>query len=308
MPKDQVIAAAIDLGSNSFRLLIGSPSEGGLSCLLKKRAVVRLGRGLTKSGTFSTKSIEQALVALATFRSEIDRFGVTLLRCCGTAAFRRAVNREALTIPAQKILGAPVTILNGKEEAELSSLGVKSAFGESLSFPCLIADVGGGSTELVLLRSAESRPVVTSLPVGVVSFAERDKTAQADDLKKLAAGLKTLTGGHNPPPAPILVGTGGTAGSLAALDQELPHHDSGKIHGHFLTRQRLGEIYASLAALSPRQRQELKGLEVGRGDIIMPGLEIYQEILATIGGEGMMVSEAGLLEGILLSITRGYGS
>lgn len=306
MPKDQVIAAAIDLGSNSFRLLIGSPTEEGLSCLLKKRSVVRLGMGLTKTGTFSTENIEQALLALAAFRLEIDRFGATLIRCCGTEAFRRAANREALTVPAKEILDTPVTILDGKEEAELSCLGVISALGDRLSFPCLIADVGGGSTELILLRSAESRPVVISLPVGVVSFAERDKTSQTDDLNILASGLKKLTCGLNQPPSPLLVGTGGTAGSLAALAQKLPHHDSGRIHGHFLTGQRLEVIYTSLAGLNARQRQKQPGLEAGREDIIMPGLEIYQEILATIGGEGMMVSEAGLLEGILLSITRGY--
>lgn len=308
MAKDQVIAAAIDLGSNSFRLLIGSQTERGVSCLLKRRTLVRLGKGLNKNGTFSPESIDQAQAALATFRAEIDRFGVTVLRCCGTEGFRRAANREALTVPAEKILGAPVTILTGHEEAELSCLGVRSALGGRLSFPCLIADVGGGSTELILLRSAASRPVVTSLPVGVVTFAERDQGARTHDLDRLAAGIRKLLCDLDPPPPPILVGTGGTAGCLAALDQELPHHDTDKIHGHSLTGQRLGEIYASLAALDPRQRQEKMGLEAGREDIIMPGLEIYQEILATIGGEGMMVSVAGLLEGILLSITRGYRS
>jgi exopolyphosphatase/guanosine-5'-triphosphate,3'-diphosphate pyrophosphatase len=81
-------------------------------------------------------------------------------------------------------------------------------------------------------------------------------------------------------------------------------HETDKIQGYFLTRQGIAEIYNSLAALSPTQLKECKGLEAGREDILILGLEIYQEVLATIGCEGMMVSDAGLMEGILLSITR----
>lgn len=304
MPKDQVVAAAIDLGSNSFRLLVGIRTEQGLVCLLKKRATVRLARGLNQNGIFTFEIIRQSLEALDTFRAEIDRFSVTVLRCCGTEAFRKSVTPETLTAPAAKILGVPVEILSGNEEAELSCRGVINALSSKLSFPCLITDLGGGSTELILLRSAQSPPVVRSLPVGVVMFSERNQAARARDLHQIAGAIIKLLGEAELSSPPMLVGTGGTASALASLDQELPCHQPGQIQGHFLTRERIGEIYNSLAALRLDQLKNRKGLEAGREDIIMPSLEIYQEVLATIGCEGMIVSDAGLLEGILLSLTR----
>lgn len=303
MHKDQDIAAAIDLGSNSFRLLVGLRTTQGLVCLLKNRAAVSLAKGLNKNGIFSSESIHQALGALDSFRTEIDRLNVTKLRCCGTEAFRKSGNPEAITVSAEKILGVPVEILSGNKEAELCCLGVVDALNGKLSFPCLIADVGGGSTELVLLKSAQSRPVVRSLPVGVTIFTERNQAARAQDLNTLAGGIKKLLSEAELPSPPMLVGTGGTAGALASLDQELPCHETAKIQGYFLTRGRICKIYSSLTGLSLEQLKNLKGLETGREGIIMTGLEIYKEVLATIGCEGMIVSDAGLLEGILLSTT-----
>lgn len=304
MPKDLVIAAAIDLGSNSFRLLIGLRSEQGVACLLKKRVTVSLARGLNKSGIFTSARICQGLKALETFRAEIDHFGVTVTRCCGTEAFRKSANPENLIVPAAKILGVPIEILSGNEEAGLSCLGVIDALSSKLSFPCLIADIGGGSTEMILMKSAQSPPVVCSLPVGVVMFAERNQAARAQDLHILAEGIRKLLSETGLSSPPMFVGTGGTAGCLAAFDQELLCYDSDKVQGYFLTRQRLRAIYKSLASLSLDQLKSRKGLESGREYIIMSGLEMYQEVLASIGCEGMIVSDAGLLEGILLSIAR----
>jgi exopolyphosphatase/guanosine-5'-triphosphate,3'-diphosphate pyrophosphatase len=304
MPKDQVVAAAIALGSNSFRLLIGSRTEQGLVCLLKKRVKIRLAKGLNNNGIFTSESICQALETLDIFRAEIDRLGITVLRCCGTEALRKSANPEDLTVPAEKILGVPIEILSGKEEAGLCCLGVVDALDGKLSFPCLIADLGGGSTELILLKSPQTLPVARSLPVGVVMYAERNRAARVRDLHLLADGIIKLLREAELPSPPMLVGTGGTAGALASLNQGLTSHKTDKIQGYFLTRKDIDGIYTSLAALSRKQLKERQGLEAGREDIIIPGLEIYQEVLATIGCEGMIVSDAGLLEGILLSITR----
>jgi len=303
MPKNQVLAAAIDLGSNSFRLLIGCQTERGLTSLLKKRATVRLAGGLNESGAFTPESIHRALTALKTFRSAIELFDVSMRRCCGTETFRRSLSPETLSIPAGKILDTQIEILTGPEEAELSGHGVVNALGDKLFFPCLIVDVGGGSTELILLRSANSHPVVCSLPIGAVMASKRDQAARRQDLHSLAASVKNLLREADLDTLPMLVGNGGTASSLATLDQELPYHEINMINGHFLSRPRIDEIYHALIPLNMGQRKSRKGLEPGREDIIIPGLEIYQEILATIGCEGMIVSDAGLLEGILLSMT-----
>lgn len=307
MSKDQIVAAAIDLGSNSLRLLIGFRTKDGLVSLSKKRALIRMASGLSNNFRLSPEIIAQALDTLTSFRTEIDLANVGVLRCCGTETFRRTINLEAFTAPAAKILGVPIEILSGNEEARLCCLGVIYALSDRLTFPCLIVDVGGGSTELILLHSGQSQPIVRSLPLGVAALSERNPPIRHQELGKLTAEIRKLLREAGLPSRPMLVGAGGTASSMATLDQELANHQLDKIRGHFLTRERLDRIYYSLAPLSVEQRKNVRGLEAGREKLIMPGLEIYQEVLATIGCAGMIVSDSGLLEGILLSITKTQG-
>jgi exopolyphosphatase/guanosine-5'-triphosphate,3'-diphosphate pyrophosphatase len=146
-------------------------------------------------------------------------------------------------------------------------------------------------------------PLSISLSAGAALFTE---LAATDDLQpaidafsdKLRGFLKKYSGATA---KTSVVATGGTATALAVLDLALDHYDEKKVHGHGLTKDGIMKISADLAAMSPTARDFLPGLEKGRGNILMAGLEIYQEILATIEVEGMIISDSGLLEGIMLS-------
>ncbi|NTV12856.1 MAG: hypothetical protein HGA96_02810 [Desulfobulbaceae bacterium] len=303
MPKVPVPAAAIDLGSNSFRLMIGFRTGQELSALARTRTPIRLAHGLGQTGLLSVAKRETALAALSSFRREMDRFAVSIVRCCGSEALRRATNRLALIEPAEKILGSPVEILSGQEEAELSHLGVRSTLSDNLSYPCLIADVGGGSSELIFQESPAAPAKVISLPIGAVVLAELSTASRGLVLRNFSDQIKIFLGKTGRDTLKTFVGTGGTASSLAMLAQQLPVYNAGRINGFFLSESTISVIYRFLAMMPIQQRQEVPGLEAGREDIIISGLEIYQEIIATIGATGMMVSDAGLLEGILFSIT-----
>lgn len=303
MSKAPPLAAAIDLGSNSFHLLIGRLVDQELHTLARKRMPLRLAQGLGQTGLFANDRLEAALAALASFRREIEQFPVARVRCCGTEALRRAANRHSLIGPGEGILGHPIEILTGSEEALLCSQGVTGALADKLSFPCLIADVGGGSSELIHLNSLHSPPTVVSLACGAVTLAEASLPARKRALTSLTEQLKTFLKGNRLEMLNTVVGTGGTASTLAALAQQLVVYDSSKINGFVLSRSQLEEISLLISRLPLGHRQNLTGLEAGREGIIGSGLEIYQEILATIAATGMIVSDAGLLEGILHSIT-----
>jgi exopolyphosphatase/guanosine-5'-triphosphate,3'-diphosphate pyrophosphatase len=116
------------------------------------------------------------------------------------------------------------------------------------------------------------------------------------------AGLRAFVKQHSGAAEKItIIATGGTAATMAMLDLGLAHYDEDRVHGHELTAEAIGAIAAELRATPVAARQFLPGLEEGRGDIILAGIEIYQEILATIEVDGMMISDSGLLEGIILS-------
>jgi len=305
MPKALIPAAAIDLGSNSFRLLIGLQDEQELVIIARERTTIRLAQGLGANGLITTAKLATALAAITSFRREMDRFAVGRVRCCGTEALRRATNRHSFLDPAGIILGTPIEVLTGREEADLCRLAVQDNLADRISFPCLIADVGGGSSEFIFQSSPQCPARVISLPLGAVTLAELETVAKETALRCLSGEVKNFLKEIDQPMIKTMVGSGGTATSLAMMAQQLSAYNSSRINGFFLSRTKINALQGSLAGLSVKQRKDLPGLEAERADIISSGLEIYQEILATIGATGMIVSDAGLLEGILCSITRG---
>lgn len=305
MHKVPAPAAAVDLGSNSFRLLIGYRSGQELVTLAKERAPIRLAHGLGKTGNFANDKLATALAAIASFRRELEFFSIGRVRCCGTESLRQAANRHSLIEPAEKILGTPIEILTGREEAELSSLGVQGAVADKLSYPCLIADVGGGSCELILLHSPGTPAKAISLPIGAVILGELDTAARKLALRVFSRQIKKFSQETGQGRVKTMVGTGGTASSLAMLAQQMPVYNSARINGFVLSGSQITEIYSLLSVMPLEQRKGRPGMEAGREEIIISGMEIYQEILATIGAPGMIVSDSGLLEGILYSITGG---
>jgi exopolyphosphatase/guanosine-5'-triphosphate,3'-diphosphate pyrophosphatase len=305
-----IIACGMDIGSNSFRLLVAERRDGRLHPLVHDLVTVRLGEGLGASGLLGSASMIRAEAALARFAGKAAGYQPHSVRACATHALRQAANSQDFLHRIEARLGIRIEVLSGEEEARLALLGALSALPrDRLRFPLLLADVGGGSTEIICQVTAESEPLAISLPLGAVGLTEEfgsDYGAMAEKIRAaLAPVLVTLANGELGRHAALLVGSGGTVTSLAALAQRLDRYDGQRIRNYSLSQSTLRLLLAKLAGLSPEKRNGLPGLAGGRGEIILAGAMILQALQSALGGSGLLVSDAGLLEGILLDGATG---
>lgn len=311
----QQIAAGIDLGSNTFRLLVADCSTETFSVLAKELATVGLGRGLKASGRLQSDAMQTGFEVLRTFRQTLDRFQPGNICVCGTEALRQAENSRLFLQQAEEILQQPVHIINGEQESSLSLAGVLSGHGKRLfSTPLLLVDVGGGSTELVFAESPAGEIRTTSVGLGVIWLTEKFISEPQDNFNSLdsmvteiletsLAELQLLKKNR---PVPVL-GCGGTATSMASLQQGLLSYDESLVHGYVLRNSAIEKIWARLIVLPAEKRNELPCLGEGRGEILPAGIRIFHLLLKLLQLDRMQVSDTGLLEGIMLSSVRSKG-
>lgn len=313
------IAAGIDIGSNTFRLLIARVVGERLTTLVKELATVRLSRKVTTNRILAPDAVERALSVLQHFNAILDQWQPQYIRACGTAALRTADNSNDFLSLAQQTLGVEIEIITGSEEARLSLVGTMAFMEQQGPGPVLLVDVGGGSTELACAAEgggADSggeypAPKVASLMLGVVSLTEKflhrpittpeEIINMTDHIRKhLSAALEKLTPCLHRS-LPMIIGTGGSATSMAALALDLESYDEQKVQGHTLTRSRLAGLWQRLVTFTAAERNLLPGLQDGRGEILLAGIRIYQVLLELLNAQRLTISDAGLLEGILLS-------
>lgn len=305
------IGAGVDLGSHTFRLLVAEWRDGKLTVLAKKMATVGLGRGLEEGGVLQEESMQQGLAALRSFRRTLDHCRPPNLRVCGTEALRRAKNSRPFLEEAGMLLGQPVEIISGVEEARLSLAGALAGWPNPLPGPLLLADVGGGSTELILFDPAAEVIRAASVDLGVVTLTGRfpaDSCPDAAGLdniitEALADALQKL---HPLPPQPLsVIGSGGSATSMVALALNLAVYDESLVHGFALEAAVMEQLWRTLAALKVAERNALPCLGERRGAILPAGIRIYLALLRLLRQEKMRVSDTGLLEGIMRSSLPG---
>lgn len=301
-------AAAIDLGSNSFRLLIAEKAGNGLRFMLNRLVTVGLGEGLAQGGHFSNAALGRAMDTLHAFRQDLDRHAPRRIRACGTEALRLADNSADFLAKAERILGSRVEILAGCEEARLTFAAVASCL--ALAPPFLVADVGGGSTELILGRDRLRPPDCCSLPLGALRLTEMFAGVERGDRAKIRSLLQYVRDclADRVAPGCKLVASGGTITALAALLLELTTYDRDRIHGSSITAMQLNRTFDRLCSMTVEARCRLFGLEAGRGRIIIAGLAIFQALMGLCRVDTLLVSDAGLLEGILLSAMAANGT
>jgi len=310
MTNQHHIGAGIDLGSNTFRLLVTKSSGNRLGRVLtKKLAAVRLSRGLDDHGLLHEDSLQKGFAVLRAFREILDRYQPQSIRICGTEALRRAGNSALFLQQAEEILQHAIDIINGEEEARLSLAGTLAGFPEkNLCRPMLLVDVGGGSTELIVVESLERNLGIQSLPLGAVGLTERFLTGFPPDIAALDRLLvKTFDpackklGFPDTKRSVNIIGCGGTATSMAALDQKLTTYNELLVHGHVLPVAAIKELWDKLISMPIEKRNGLPCLGEGRGEILPAGIRIYLLLLKIWQQDQMRVSDTGLLEGILLS-------
>jgi exopolyphosphatase/guanosine-5'-triphosphate,3'-diphosphate pyrophosphatase len=307
--------ASIDIGTNTLRLLIAEPEPSGLRPILYKRVITRLGGGYTEDTGIKRESAERTIMALEGFKRAIEDHGVSKIFAVATSVVRRAVNRDWFLSEALKRAGLNISVIGGIEEARLSVLGVLSVIGSGDGGERFVVDIGGGSTEFILTRGGEVLGT-WSMDMGVVHLTEDhlksdppeevELEAMEEEIGKVISELKermkrdirVSLGAVSD--RTVLVGTAGTITTLAALDQDLSSYDPDKINNHTLTRDAVTSMYERLSRLKLSEREKILTLEKGREDLIIPGSSIVLSVMDSFGFEKMKVSDAGLLEGLIL--------
>lgn len=310
--------ASIDIGTNTLRLLIGEvDKKGHIYDTLLKREITRLGGGF--DGKFlHPEAKARTLTALKNFAQTLAEEGIRKVRASATSVVREAEDGPLFVEEIKIKTGIEVDVISGVTEATLTLDGVLSAL-DGRDKTALIFDIGGGSTEYIVAQSGKVKGL-TSLNMGVIPLTERhlksdppspgDITAMSslvdDFLTQLRQKLPEL-GIIEADRQPLLVGTAGTITTLAALDQNLKVYDSRKINNHLLTRQSIEALFKQLAALTHGERASIEALEEGRADLIIAGTIIVLRTMENFHFDQMIVSDYGLLEGLLIDLARREG-
>ncbi|SCW52950.1 exopolyphosphatase / guanosine-5'-triphosphate,3'-diphosphate pyrophosphatase [Sphingobium faniae] len=313
--------AAIDLGTNNCRLLIAKPSSDGFIVVDAFSRIVRLGEGLAATGRISDAAIERAIGALSVCADKLRRRHVTLARSVATEACRRAANGQEFIHRVYRETGIALDIISAQEEARLAVLGCHALL-EPGSGPALIFDIGGGSTELVLVDAkAKGAPQIVdwlSAPWGVVSLTESEAFDHADPAERLAAyermrarvadAFAPIAGRLPRDQAGIrLLGTSGTVTTLASLHLNLQRYDRHVIDGLIVPCQSMRAISTRLSAMGLAERQELPCIGTERADLVVAGCAILEAILDIWPAERLGVADRGIREGILRSLMERSG-
>jgi exopolyphosphatase / guanosine-5'-triphosphate,3'-diphosphate pyrophosphatase len=278
-----VIVAALDLGTNTTRLLVAAVEDGRLEELHRETRITRLGEGVDSRRRLLPVPIARVRNALSDYRRTAESLGAERALLVATSAVRDAENGEAFLGEIEWSYGFATRLLSGDEEAELTRRGV----GE-LGRATLLVDIGGGLTELVL------DGFQTSLPMGSVRFTER----HGDDVAAIGEATRTLLPDLEPEGA---VGVAATITSLAALDLDLEEYDRRRVHGHVLSRDGAHAQLERLETLSPEERRLVPALDPERAPVIVAGAAILLGILDTYELEAIRVSERDLLDGAALA-------
>jgi exopolyphosphatase/guanosine-5'-triphosphate,3'-diphosphate pyrophosphatase len=294
--------AAVDLGTNSTRLLVADVDDGRLEEIVRRLKITRLGEGVDQRKRLLPAPIARVRNVLTDFRREAERLGAERTLAIATSAVRDAENGEAFLGEIEWSYGFQTRLLSGHDEAQLTFRGVSA--GRDLVDDTLVIDIGGGSTELVAGGPGGLR-FHDSLDLGCVRLTERflrSDPPRSDEVEGLAAGVRALLAERVPsdlrPEGAI--GVAGTITSIAALDLGLDEYDPEAVHGHVVSRVGAQAQLERLASLPVAERRELPALDPDRAPVIVAGAVILSEVLAHFELDSIEASERDILDGAAL--------
>jgi len=294
--------AAVDLGSNSTRLLVADVDEGRITDVARRLQITRLGEGVDERKRLLPAPIARVRNVLTDFRREAEELGAERTLAVATSAVRDAENGEAFLGELEWSYGFTTRLLSGDEEAELSFRGASA--GRRLAEDTLLIDIGGGSTELVV-GGPNGLSFHDSLNMGGVRMTERflhSDPPTKDELAECGAGARELLAEHVPHEVSptSAIGVAGTITSIAALDLGLSDYDPDQVQGHRLSRFGVRTQLERLASLPLAERREVPALDPDRAPVIVAGTVILGEVLDHFGLEGLEASEHDILDGAAL--------
>ncbi|MBX3357781.1 MAG: CHAD domain-containing protein [Phycisphaeraceae bacterium] len=311
--------AAIDVGTNSIRLIIAEAApDGSYRVLDDEKEIARLGRGIDATGRLDDRAMMDAAVAITRMRTIADGYGVAALRVVGTAAVREASNRDEFLDRVRSQAGVELQVVGAEEEARLAYLSASNAVDLSAARSAVV-DIGGGSTEVILSAPANPGSVIEriyTIPQGAVRLTERfggpEQCAgpRFDEMRKaVRKDLDRHIGSPQFLPL-MLIGTGGTITTLASMVLHAnlgPAADglfAGSVQGHEVRRFEVRHLLDNLRKTPLRERARTPGLSADRADIIVAGLTIVDCVMRHLEIDVIKAHEGGIRDGLLLTMVQ----
>lgn len=306
---------AIDLGTNNCRLLIARPSDGGFTVIDAFSRIVRLGEGLSRTGELSDDAMDRAVGALGICADKLRRRNVSLSRSVATEACRRAKNGCRFAERVREETGIVLDIIEPAEEARLAVLGCHKLL-EPGDGPALIFDIGGGSTELVLVDQDEGSPRIRawwSAPWGVVSLTESEGREALEGPERIKAYMRMRERARRAfanfsamlpekREGIRLLGTSGTVTTLASVHLALPSYDRRAVDGLHVPTEAMQKISAMIAGMDYGERSALPCIGSERADLVVAGCAILEAIIEIWPASNLGIADRGIREGILRSL------
>jgi exopolyphosphatase/guanosine-5'-triphosphate,3'-diphosphate pyrophosphatase len=301
---------AVDVGTNSTRLLVGDVVDGVMVAEhARKMVITRLGKGVDRSGRFDPAALARTLEVLADYAEVCRRLGVERRRVVATSATRDAADRQVFLDGVRELLGVEAEVLSGQAEAAAAYRGATAGLGGDRR--TLVVDIGGGSTELIDGDGATPRAMV-SLDIGCVRLFERHlhtdpptPAGVAALRADVAAHLRRVGEVLDPGAAERVVGVAGTVTTVAAIALGLDAYDPRRIHRSTLAAADVAATAGKLAAMTVAERAAMPVMARGREDVIAAGALLLDELVQRFQIREVIASEADILDGALLGLAEG---
>lgn len=296
----------IDIGSNTVRLAVYQLTDNGAYRVLDQgRWPARLSQRMNADGALPDEAVEELSEVLLHFRRICEKHATESIRAVATAAIRQAVNREAIIQRLFGLTGISIEILTGEDEARIGSRAMLNSL--SLS-DCFVVDIGGGSTEVSLIKDRHVVSAV-SFPIGCVNISAKFALGNGPvhpsvltDIQIEVSRLLSKEKWISRHPGLPLIGLGGTVRALAKLHQQETEYPFTLLHGYELDNPDMLSTLNALAAITVEQRRKLPGLSKDRGDVIVPGLTILLGVINHMQSSRLVVCGAGLRDGLFYEI------
>jgi exopolyphosphatase/guanosine-5'-triphosphate,3'-diphosphate pyrophosphatase len=312
---EHIRLAAIDVGTNSVRLVIAEASADGSYRLLDdEKETTRLGQGLSLTGQLSARAMKLSAQAIARMKRIAEGYGVAQLRVVGTCAVREASNGNEFAALVRQEAGVALETISAEDEAKLAHLSVSQSFDLS-GAAAAVVDIGGGSTEIVLSNGSVIEQI-SSCPLGAVRLTEQfdlfDQPAPKHLRQMRKAISRTLKAALGKPPFPlqVVIGTGGTFTALASVSMHHGEAGSGddllpfNVRGYEMQRSEVRHLIDRLGAMPLRARLRVPGLSPERAEIIVAGAAIVECIMKRLRVNCLRVHDRGIRDGLLLTMIR----
>jgi exopolyphosphatase/guanosine-5'-triphosphate,3'-diphosphate pyrophosphatase len=295
--------AAVDLGTNSIRLLVGRLAHGEdqLQDLARDMVITRLGQGVDRTRRIAADALARTLRILEAYCRRARALRAERIHLAATSAVRDASNRADLADAVLLLTGEPMEVLTGEEEAALSFLGATRAL--DYPAPYLVMDIGGGSTEFVVGSVGPKATISTN--VGSVRLTERLVHHDPPSFDELESLERTIADelSHVEDSIPVhdaqtLIAVAGTATTVQAIALGLPEYDPEQLHRSILFRDEAERVFRLLADMTTEERRALPVMAPGREDVIPAGAAILMSVMRRWGFRETLVSEADILDGI----------